>query len=488
MFGTDPSPSAGTRPAAGTELELLLDSVPDVIACLDLEGRFLFASAATRALYGHPPEDLIGTGALDLLAPDDRPEAERRLARIGEAEGNEERMTARMMRPDGTKVWADTIGRTVRDPASGQLVIAIVAREAGERVEAQEALTQVEERFRTLVEWIPAVVYESVPGDDGPFRYVSPQIEDLTGYPAAEWLSDAGLWDRCLHPEDRERAMGTEMEQLEQAKGTDRTVADEYRLIHRDGRTIWCRDIGRVKNDRDGRPYWRGLLIDITAERTAQEALATAHERHRGVVEGLPACLYEAESRPLGQWRFVSSQIERLLGYTPEEWTGDSTLWRASLHADDRERVELDEESRLEMAPGSEFVSEYRLRHRSGRVVWVRDRARITLGPEGRQMIEGILTDITAERAAEAGAESIADVMRLTCGECGATWAADRIEPCRECGGRNIEAVSMNAALGDLAAARRQVEGLLDGIQRHLEALDANLRSTSGLADSEPRF
>ena len=94
-------------------------------------------------------------------------------------------------------------------------------------------------------------------------------------------------------------------------------------------------------------------------------------------------------------------------------------------------------------------------------------------------MIDGILTDITAERAAEAGAGILADVYRLSCGDCGAAWAADRIEPCRECGGRDIEGVSLNAALNDLAAARRQVEGLLDGIQRHLEALGTNLRSVS---------
>ena len=102
----------------------------------------------------------------------------------------------------------------------------------------------------------------------------------------------------------------------------------------------------------------------------------------------------------MGRWHFVSSQIERLLGYTADEWRADPTLWRASLHADDRERVEFDEERHLESPPGTELVSEYRLRHRTGRSVWVRDRAVLSVDEDGERMIDGILTDITAERAA----------------------------------------------------------------------------------------
>ena len=221
------------------------------------------------------------------------------------------------------------------------------------------------------------------------------------------------------------------------------------------------------------------MLTDITAERSAQLSLADAHERHRNMVEGLPACVYQAERRAMGHWHFVSSQIERLLGYTSDEWRADPTLWRASLHADDRERVEFDEQRHLESPPGTELVSEYRLRHRTGRPVWVRDRAVLSMDERGERMIDGILTDITAERAAEAGAEGRADVYRLTCNDCGATWPATGIERCRACQSRNVEGVSLNATLRDLAASRQQVEGLLDGIQRHLEALGTNLRTTA---------
>jgi PAS domain S-box-containing protein len=461
--------------ATEADLALLVDNVPEVIARIDLDGILQFVSGSARALYGREPEELVGTQVLELAHPADRAEAAKRMAELGK--GGETRMTARVLRADGSSVWTDTSARAIRDPATGELFIAFVAREATERMETESALSRIEERFRELVEWLPAVVYEADPGPEGRFHYVSPQIQELVGYSPEQWLAEPKLWRERLHPDDAERVLALEHDQQHRARAADTRMAAEYRMIHRSGHPVWVRDIARLREKPDTAPYWRGVIIDITAERDAQQALADAHERHRGMVDGLPACVYTAERRAMGRWHFVSSQIERLLGYTPEEWMADPTLWRASLHMDDRERVELEEERHVQMAPGTEFVSEYRLRHRSGGIVWVRDRAVLSGTEDGERTIDGILTDISAERAAEAGAEGVADVLRLSCGDCGATWPAGRIERCHECGGRNVEGVSLNGALRDLAASRKQVEGLLDGIQKHLEALGTNLRA-----------
>jgi PAS domain S-box-containing protein len=256
-------------------------------------------------------------------------------------------------------------------------------------------------------------------------------------------------------------------------------------MVRRDGHTVWVRDIARLRED-DGKPaYWRGGLIDITAERQAREQLAEASGRYRDVIDALPACVYRSVVGVRGRWLFVSSQIERLLGYTPEEWMADPTLWQASLHSDDRERVELQEENLIDAAAGTEIVTEYRLRHRSGDVVWVRDRAIVAIDPDGDRIIDGFMTEIGAERAAAAGSE-LADVFRLTCTRCNKTWAAVRLEPCPDCESAEVEAVSLNATLADLAGARQQVEGLLDGVRKHLDALGTNLHSVSAQSGARP--
>ncbi|HEY2732213.1 MAG TPA: response regulator, partial [Polyangia bacterium] len=64
---------------------------------------------------------------------------------------------------------------------------------------------RAEQRYRELVERLPAVVYMAEPTQHGPWGFVSPQIEQLVGYAATEWRDDPTLWWRCIHPDDRER-------------------------------------------------------------------------------------------------------------------------------------------------------------------------------------------------------------------------------------------------------------------------------------------
>jgi PAS domain S-box-containing protein len=454
---------------------MLLDHVPGVVARIDLDGVFQEVYGATEEIYGRSPQELVGTQCLALAHPADRAEAERRMREIGPQQGDDQ-MTARVQHTDGRLIWVDSTARSVRDPDTGEEFIVFTATEANARMEVESALSRVEDRYRELVEWLPAVVYEAEPGPQGRFLYIGPQIEEILGYTPEEWMANPDLWRESIHPEEVDAVVELERQQQAESIASDARIAAEYRMVHRDGHTVFVRDIARISEGAEGERFWRGVLSDITAERGAQEALADAHEHHRGMIDSLPACSYRAERRPMGRWHYVSPQIKALLGYSPEEWCADPTLWRASLHTDDRDRIELEEKHRVDLPPGTEVVTEYRLRHRTGRVVAVRDRAMLTIGPEGEPLIEGILTDISAERASQ----EAADVLRLSCGDCGMSWAADKFEHCPECGSRNVDSVSLNAALRDLALSRQQVEGLLDGIQKHLDALGTNLRTVSG--------
>ena len=142
-----------------------------------------------------------------------------------------------------------------------------------------------------------AVFYISQAGNLSQWQCVSPQIETLTGVPAKEWLSKPDVWIHHVHPDDRASALHAR-QQIQECGGC---YEIEYRLVARDGSSRWIREVASITCGLDGKPqYVQGLLSDITARKSADEALRTSEERHRSLIERLPGIAYIAEVELLG--------------------------------------------------------------------------------------------------------------------------------------------------------------------------------------------
>lgn len=136
--------------------------------------------------------------------------------------------------------------------------------------EPQPAHGDAEARYRALVEQAPIVVYEWEFGDPGRWRYLSPRIEEVLGYPASELVENPDLWWDRIHEDDRDEVLAGEAESQKAAEGE--TV--EYRMRHRDGHVVWIRDEAIAFTDQEEEGFFRGIVSDITAEKEAQLALA----------------------------------------------------------------------------------------------------------------------------------------------------------------------------------------------------------------------
>jgi diguanylate cyclase (GGDEF)-like protein/PAS domain S-box-containing protein len=138
-------------------------------------------------------------------------------------------------------------------------------------------------------------------------------------------------------------------------------------------------------------------------ERVAEflDEISSAGEDYRRLVERLPAIVYSCELGERGRWRYVSPQIEVILGYSPEEWMADPGLWAERLHPDDRERA-LEQESRKGSGQrnGGPPI-DYRMVTRAGDVVWLLDEAVLEPDGNGTQVWHGVLYDITERKHAE---------------------------------------------------------------------------------------
>ncbi len=181
---------------------------------------------------------------------------------------------------DERRAWSDEDVRNLRDLAS-MVVTEVELRGFSRRQEdtrretAERTAAETRQGFSELVHGLDAIVNERDPSAHASFTFVSRSAEELLGYPVRRWLEEADFWEHTLlHPDDREQAVGTLAEALDEGRDVDH----EYRVRRADGAILWIRDLVKVLTDDAGRSrLTRGVMVDVTRQKTAhREAERTA--------------------------------------------------------------------------------------------------------------------------------------------------------------------------------------------------------------------
>jgi diguanylate cyclase (GGDEF)-like protein/PAS domain S-box-containing protein len=255
-----------------------------------------------------------------------------------------------------------------------------------------------EERFRTLVEHIPGVatyldvVIPDDPGHSVPV-YISPQIEDILGYPHGAWLTDEELWLQVLHPEDAERMIAAD----EDARRHREQLSAEYRMTARDGRTVWVSEKSAVVRDvATGRLYWQGVMVDITERKEVEQALQASELKFRTIFDA--AAIGVITLGVDGRIQEANVTLEQAGDYGPGELNGKpladflepedgrSRDVFAEIVAGNRERCDL----------------EHRFLRKDGALVWCRTvMSLVRDAAGGPSYVIGMLEDISDRKRAE---------------------------------------------------------------------------------------
>jgi len=335
--------------------------------------------------------------------------------------------------------------------------------------------------YRSLVEGVPAIVYIDRPDDPSTNLYTSPQIESLLGYSVEEWTSDPDLWRRNLHPDDRERVVRAHHESNERGE----RYLEEYRFVSRDGRTVWLRDEAvPVRGDDGAILFWRGVILDITDRRAAEESLGRARERLQAIVDHIPAVVYTESPDADAEKFYLSPQVESLFGHTVHEWTWTDDFWLDHVHPEDRERVAA-EDQRTD-ATHDEFAIEYRFRHADGRYLWVYDAAMWVPSDDELGFWQGFIFDISGRRAVEEKLRMSLDVLRKTLQQ--RRELAGRLQTAQEAERRRIAADLHDDPIQVMSAVDMRLQMLVDfpqtisggelaGIEREVRLAIERLRS-----------
>ena len=297
----------------------VVENSSEIVSIIDPDGTLKYASPAWQRVLGYDAKAIIGANMLDYVNPDDLPhvleETEKALSEAGTTTNKAE---YRFRHADGSWRWMESMGTyLLDDPEVGGVVV--TSREVTERKEAEEALKEAEERYRTLVERIPAVTYVDPVDDPDTSLYTSPQIAEMLGYSPEEWQTEK-LWPKRIHPEDKERILAAD----ERFEAGGEPFSEEYRLLAKNGSVVWVREDAVLVSDDKGEPlYFQGVILDITLQKEAEEALRESEERLHTLADSAFEGLVITDEGVILE---VNRALIEMFGYEASDVVGRSVL------------------------------------------------------------------------------------------------------------------------------------------------------------------
>ncbi|MET0329117.1 MAG: diguanylate cyclase [Luteimonas sp.] len=211
--------------------------------------------------------------------------------------------------------------------------------------------------------------------------YLNPAWQRLTGHAVADALGRSLL--DFVHPDDNP---------------TLRAGMPVFRLRFADGAYRWMRLQLQPHTDAADRVLSRqGVLIEVAD--VTEQVLVEVRQRFLRLLETIDGVVWEAE-RGVGN-TFLSPQVERLFGFTVEEWRADPGFWRSRVHPDDLQAALVIDDAAYNAAHSYAYEMSYRLIARSGEVVWVRDLCRTVVEDGRANRMIGLMIDVTRQKQAE---------------------------------------------------------------------------------------
>ena len=381
-----------------TLFRALFDLSPDAVIVIDphfprVSWPIIDCNVAACLMNGYERDELIGR-SIDILNVTSGTEAERMNYLNHLREEPYFKIETSHRRKNGEIFPVETSTALIK-VGTRELVIGI-DRDITDRKRTEDALREAETKYRTLVENMPAIVYIDLADEPHNTIYINPQVQEMLGYSPEDWIAKPDLCNDIIHPEDSER-----MWKETQESRTRGRYGGDYRYIAKDGHVVWVHDEAvLLKNEGETASLWQGVMLDITAQKAAEEALRRSEERYR--------LMSWATRDAVWDWDLSAEQIwwgaglQKIFRYPSETLQTDPGWRRDRIHEDDKTKVDRTIQQALD--GGMEFWSkEYRFQRLDGTYADIMDRAYILRDDSGQPYrMLGAMMDITDRKQIEA--------------------------------------------------------------------------------------
>jgi len=185
--------------------------------------------------------------------------------------------------------------------------------EISERLQAEAAMKESEEKYRLLIKNLPGIVYRGYRGWS--VEFIDNKIEQITGYAAEEFNTRKIIWSDIIFQEDIQ-AVSTDFHKALKTK--DQSYVREYRIKAKDNSIYWIQDRGQIVSNGKETEYISGVFYDISKQKRTEEEsllLATAIEHAAESV---------IISNKSGTIQYVNPAFEQLSGFSREEIVGQN--------------------------------------------------------------------------------------------------------------------------------------------------------------------
>jgi len=381
----------------------LVENASDLVYRTDKTGHFTFINRAALTMIGYEKRELFGKHYSTLIHPDMRKNAAALFGRQFKKGIPNTYSEFPILTKDGREVWLGQNSQLIAQ--DGQVTgFQAVSRDITERKRAEsqreaalEALRESEERFRTLYENSTIGIYRTTP--DGRIHLANPALITMLGYSS---FADLATRDLEKNGFDLSYPRTRFIEMMEKDGGVK---GMESAWTRKDGTIIFIRENASAIRDAQGKIlYYDGTVEDITEHKQAESQREALHEtlreseaRQQLILATLPIAIFTSPLDPAIDTSWISGDVEKVTGFTVDQYLAEKDFWRNRLHADDRERVLA---AYRNPAAGDEIVLEYRWLCKDGNYKWFYDRTIKKRTQQGTQYF-GIILDISERKQAE---------------------------------------------------------------------------------------